>query len=72
VKDALSGLEHPADAKIGDRVEHFGVPGYRMTVQDVKPCQTDFARSEPHQQYKITDPAGNEDWVCGWDVRKVT
>jgi hypothetical protein len=71
MKDALSGLEHPADAQAGDRIELFGVPGYHMTVHDAKPCETDFARPEAHKQYKVTDPEGNEDWLCGWDVRKI-
>jgi len=47
------------------------MPGFVMTVQAVEPCETSGERSAPHNSYKITDPEGNEDWVCGWDVRKV-
>jgi hypothetical protein len=46
------------------------MPGFAMPVLEAKPCETDGNRSEPHQKYKITDPDGNEDWLCGHDVQK--
>lgn len=61
--------DHPHEAKVGDRIEHKLIPGFVMTVQDARDCETDFARSEPHQQYQITGPDGNTDWVCAYDVR---
>jgi hypothetical protein len=39
-----------------------------MTVLDVKDCETDYSRPEPHSQYKVIDPDGNEDWICGYDA----
>lgn len=56
--------------KTGDVIEHRLVPGLTMTVQDTRECETDFARPEPHLAYKITDPEGNEDWLCAHDVQK--
>jgi len=70
--DALSGLDKPADARTGDLIVHYALPGYPMTVHAVRPCETSGPRSEPHSSYEVTDPEGNQDWLCGWDVRKVT
>ena len=64
-------MQTPATATIGDRIEHELMPGFTMTVEDAKPCETDSNRSEPHLQYQITDPVGNTDWLCAYDVRKV-
>jgi hypothetical protein len=59
-------------AKPGEQVEHKLMPGFAMTVLDTARCETDSARPETHDQYKITDPDGNEDWLCAYDVRAAT
>lgn len=59
-------------AKPGDRIEHKLMPGFPMEVLEVARCETDSARPEAHDQYKITDPDGNEDWLCAYDVRRTT
>ena len=59
------------DAGLGSIIEHKLMPGFPMEVQDFMPCETDSARPGPHMQYKITDPDGNEDWLCAYDVRRV-
>lgn len=56
--------------KTGDKIEHNLMPGFPMAVLETRNCETDFARPEPHQQYKIVDPEGNEDWLCAFDVVK--
>jgi len=56
--------------KPGDEIEHNLMPGFVMRVQAAAGCEIDGARPEPHQQYKITDPEGNEDWLCAYDVRR--
>ena len=33
-------------------------------------CETDSGRPDPHLAYKISDPDGNEDWLCAHDVQK--
>ncbi len=38
---------------------------------DTEPCETDSARPETHDQYKVIDPEGNEDWLCAYDVTVV-
>lgn len=58
----------PAAAVAGDTIEHKLMPGFPMTVQEAAECETDGARPEPHSKYRITDPDGNEDWLCGYDV----
>ena len=55
-----------SEIKVGDKIEHVDIPGFRMPVLDVEPCE-----DEEHNQYKIVDPEGAEDWICGHDVRKV-
>lgn len=55
---------------VGDAIEHQYMPGFTMTVQETRECEQDFARPESHLAYKITDPEGNEDWLCAYDVRK--
>ena len=67
----MNQMTEPATAAEGDRVEHDQMPGFVMTVQEVKDCETDGNRSQPHSQYKITDPEGNEDWLCAYDVSRV-
>jgi hypothetical protein len=62
----------PTNVKPGARIEHTLMPGFTMTVLDAKPCETDGTRPEPHQQYQVTDPDGNRDWLCAYDVREVT
>ena len=69
--DALSGLDQPARCQAGDRIVHVLLTGFSMPVEAVEPCEMSSTRSEPHNKYKITDPEGNEDWLCAWDVRKV-
>ena len=64
-------MQTPTAAVKGDKIEHELVPGFTMTVEDTQPCETDGTRNEPHQQYQITDPDGNTDWLCAYDVRKV-
>jgi hypothetical protein len=54
----------------GDSIEHELMPGFTMTVQETAQCETDSARPEPHLQYRITDPDGNTDWLCAYDVQK--
>lgn len=54
--------------KAGDIIEHRLMPGFEMKVQDTRDCETDYARPEPHLAYRITDPDGNEDWLCAYDL----
>lgn len=54
----------------GDRIQHDLMPGFAMTVRGFKPCETDFARPEAHNQYLITDFEGNDDWLCAYDVHR--
>lgn len=56
---------------MGDVIEHKLVPGFRMTVEDVRSCETDLTRRDQHDQYLITDPEGNKDWLCAYDVREI-
>ena len=56
--------------KTGDKIEHRLMPGFTMPVLEAKPCETDGNRSGPHQKYRITDPDGNTDWLCAYDVQK--
>jgi hypothetical protein len=67
----MNEMTAPAAADIGDRVVHDLMPGFAMTVEDVDACEPDGTRSTPHQQYLITDPEGNQDWLCAYDVTKV-
>jgi hypothetical protein len=65
----MSTDDKPAQFHAGDRIEHKLMPGFTMTVQQLRPCETDGARPEPHWAYRITDPEGNDDWLCAYDVR---
>lgn len=56
--------------EIGDRIEHNLMPGFVMTVQATDKCETDSARPEDHLMYQVTDPEGNTDWLCAYDVRR--
>jgi hypothetical protein len=57
-------------ASPGERIEHKLVPGFPMEVLDTARCETGPGREEVHDQYKITDPDGNIDWLCAYDVRR--
>lgn len=65
----MSGLPTIA---VGDTVEHNLLPGFPMEVLDTKACETDSARPETHLAYRVVDPEGNEDWLCGHDVHHIT
>lgn len=56
--------------KPGDIIEHRLMPGYPMPVEDMRPCETDYNRPEPHLAYRVTDPDGNTDWLCAFDVQR--
>lgn len=58
------------DAKPGDKIEHDLMPGFVMVVEDVATCERDGTRPEDHAKYKVTDPDGNEDWLCAYDVHR--
>lgn len=65
----MNGTTTPAkEIGPGDEIEHDLMPGFVMQVHAVKACETDGARSEAHASYKVTDPEGNEDWLCAYDV----
>jgi hypothetical protein len=55
----------PNDIAVGDRIEHNLLPGFQMKVLDIEPCEP-----PDHDSYKIVDPEGSEDWLCGHEVRK--
>ena len=57
---------------VGETIEFDLMPGFPMEVLDTKDCETDSARPEPHLTYKVVDPEGNEDWLCGHDVHRVS
>ena len=61
-------------ASPGEMIEHKLMPGFVMEVQDTRRCKADPAaeRAEVHDQYKITDPDGNADWLCAYDVRRAS
>jgi hypothetical protein len=56
----------------GDTIEHHLIRGFRMVVLAVEDCETDHNRSEPHAQYQVIDPEGCEDWLCAYDVHRVS
>jgi hypothetical protein len=62
----------PLVALTGDKICHKLVPGFTMTVEGVSDCETDANRSIPHSKYLITDPEGNQDELCAYDVAKVS
>ncbi len=66
------GQDQPAgNVGVGHYIEHKLLPGYLMRVKAVSQCEVDSSRPKPHNRYNITDPEGNDDWLCGYDVRKV-
>ncbi len=65
------GQDAPATAAVGDKIEHKLMPGFTMTVQEARVCETDTGRPELHDAFRVTDPDGNEDWLCAYDVVKV-
>lgn len=57
----------PTDTyRAGDRIECTLLPGFVMTVEAVDPCETPECAA-----LRITDPAGEQDWLCSRDVRRV-
>jgi len=65
------GDDTPAeDISLGEKIEHKLMPGFTMEVNGIKGCETGPGRETPHMQYKITDPDGNADWLCAYDVRR--
>lgn len=69
----MNNMQAPAkDVGLGHKIEHDLMPGFVMEVRKVRPCETDGARPVEHAAYKVTDPEGNEDWVCAFDVHQVT
>jgi hypothetical protein len=69
----MNDTSSPArDIKAGDKIEHDLLPGFVMAVREVKPCETDGDRSQVHDQFLVTDPEGNDDWLCGYDVSPVS
>lgn len=56
---------------VGNKIEFKGMPGFRMEVLEVADCEIDTNRAEPHVQYRITDPEGQSDWLCAYDVNRV-
>lgn len=63
----------PEQIEVGDVIRHKLVPQFHMPVLAVEPCvgeRADFPGVE-HQSYKVIDPEGNEDWLCGLDVELV-
>ena len=53
------------------KIEMTLMPGYVMEVLAEEACETDTGRPDPHSQYKVIDPDGNEDWLCAYDIRVV-
>ena len=65
----MNGTTAPAqNIGLGDR--NGLLPGFVMEVQGVATCETDGSRSQEHAKFKVTDPEGNEDWLCAYDVHK--
>jgi hypothetical protein len=56
----------------GQKIEHNQLPGFVMDIEETAECETDLVRHEPHARYQITDPEGNKDWLCAYDVHEVT
>jgi hypothetical protein len=61
------------DAAPGDRIEHKMLPGFAVTVQEVRPCEGGITTDQdgPHSEYLVINPEGDPEWLCGRDVRKV-
>jgi len=56
-----------ASAAVGQLIEYRHLPGFRMKVLRVKPCDAEFSGNDVHVKYKIRDPEGKIDWLCGKD-----
>jgi hypothetical protein len=54
----------------GETIEHRLMPGFTMTVLETRDCETDANRPEPHLAYRVTDPEGNDDWLCAYDIQR--
>ncbi len=67
----MNEMTAPATAATGDKIVHDLMPGFVMTVQEVRACEQSGNRYFPHSQYRITDPEGQEDWLCAFDVTKI-
>jgi len=61
----------PTVAVVGDTIEHELMRGFPMKVEAVSPCESDWNRDTPHSKYAVTDPEGNTDELCAYDVVKV-
>ena len=63
-------MSAPQRFAVGDRIDFIPAQGMLppMEVLEAKDCETDYARPEPHAQYRVIDPEGNEDWICGYDA----
>lgn len=57
-------------AEIGDTIEHKDMPGFPMKIEAIGTCESSAGRDETHRKYKITDPEGQSDWLCAYDVVK--
>lgn len=66
----MRDMTEPATATVGDRIAHDLMPDFTMPVEDVRPCEQSSNRYFPHSQYKVTDPEGQTDWLCAFDVHK--
>jgi hypothetical protein len=55
---------------LGGKIAHDLEPGFVMTVEAVEPCDMGGALPEEHAQFQVTDPAGNTDWLCAYDVHR--
>lgn len=60
----------PVFAHIGDVLDHRDIPGFRMIVRAVLPCEQHDQADVPHNQYGVRDPEGQPDWICGYDVKR--
>jgi hypothetical protein len=56
---------------VGQQIEHNDLPGFRMEILETASCEQDAARPESHHRYRITDPEGQQDWLCAYDVHAV-
>lgn len=54
---------------IGTMIEHRLVPAFAIRVEAVRECEISPSRPGPHLAYRVTDPAGNTDWLCAYDVQ---
>jgi hypothetical protein len=67
----MNETTEPITAAVGDLIAHDLMPEFVMAVEETRDCETDWNRSQPHLAYRITDPVGQADWVCSYDVHKV-